>query len=637
MILTSYSIFSSCTGKNGENEKIEYNDSISAACNGKFIEARKLQNSQEYDKAIDKYKECLLYYSEDENICEKLLTIETRAMLQIMNSYQSEGKPEECIECLRGIADSSRFIRKYCMRDLYSILGYALSRTENMAEAEDMTAKALDMPLYKPNHERLFRDYAYAAAVFYSNPDRQEEVVELCKKALEEASLDENKSGAQWVTSLLGSIYKRTGRLSESIDLLEQSIETAKEQNDTLGEINAYNAMSDIYLYWNMPDYAFIYATMAIQKYEETKKDNPMVATTSYIRKGQAMEKLGLRDSAFYYFRSAEKICKNLPYNSGYVDIDLFAGAYMIENCHGDSLRQGVKRLQKVAKEATSTNRAKAYHQLALYYLKIKDNAKAEIMLDSMYKQIGKNEHPIYIGIDYEPILNYFINKKDIENVERYVKLFVGERKFNLEEDINMKMSKAIVKLQTEKKDKELLVTQMKLDNSNLAIRFYIVAIISVVIIFIIIYFYSKRIYRMRRQIAEEHLSALMANLEKSQLKNTNMEQQITELLSDKEKRKDIEAVTPSILRDKGEYKFRQRFEQLYPTFLPALRKSIPSISKREKLLCMLIILGQDNQQIANLLNIAQRSVHMLRHRLRQKMTLEDGESLENYIQKLTN
>jgi FixJ family two-component response regulator len=46
----------------------------------------------------------------------------------------------------------------------------------------------------------------------------------------------------------------------------------------------------------------------------------------------------------------------------------------------------------------------------------------------------------------------------------------------------------------------------------------------------------------------------------------------------------------------------------------------------------MLIILKQDNKQIAELLAIAPRSVLMLRHRLRQKIGMTTDLSLDKFI-----
>ena len=47
----------------------------------------------------------------------------------------------------------------------------------------------------------------------------------------------------------------------------------------------------------------------------------------------------------------------------------------------------------------------------------------------------------------------------------------------------------------------------------------------------------------------------------------------------------------------------------------------------------MLIVLKQDNREIAELLAIAPRSVLMLRHRFRQKIGMTADNSLENFIE----
>ena len=116
-----------------------------------------------------------------------------------------------------------------------------------------------------------------------------------------------------------------------------------------------------------------------------------------------------------------------------------------------------------------------------------------------------------------------------------------------------------------------------------------------------------------------------------------NAAQEIKEYLNDKEKRKELETLTPYILKDEGEAKFRQCFELMYPLFLHRLRERVPSVTPREELLSMLIALNQDNKNIAELLGIAPRSVLMLRHRFRQKIGMNTEYSLENFIEDLLN
>ena len=111
--------------------------------------------------------------------------------------------------------------------------------------------------------------------------------------------------------------------------------------------------------------------------------------------------------------------------------------------------------------------------------------------------------------------------------------------------------------------------------------------------------------------------------------------QEIVDFLKIKDNRHELETLTPSILQSDGESKFRQYFELLYPLFLPRLREKVPSITRREEILSMLIVLKLDNKRIADLMAIAPRSVLMLRHRFRQKIGMTTELSLENFIEEI--
>ena len=174
-----------------------------------------------------------------EDITSQQMTFYTNALVQLMNTFQSKGDPDACISALQEVFQASPVIQEYCLRDFYSVMGYALSRTENMKEAETMTLKAFTLPLYMATPERLFRDYAYAAAVFYSNPDYREEVIYWCEEALHQAQLCKNTSGEQWVLAMLGSHYKRSGYLDKALKLYQQSKEKSQLRNDDLGVVNS--------------------------------------------------------------------------------------------------------------------------------------------------------------------------------------------------------------------------------------------------------------------------------------------------------------------------------------------------------------------------------------------------------------
>jgi DNA-binding CsgD family transcriptional regulator len=144
-----------------------------------------------------------------------------------------------------------------------------------------------------------------------------------------------------------------------------------------------------------------------------------------------------------------------------------------------------------------------------------------------------------------------------------------------------------------------------------------------------------RRRYKTQIKEADKKLATLVEQLNESNQEKQLIRQEIQEFLKDKDKRLELETLTPHILKESGETKFRQCFELLYPLFLHRLREKVPSITRREEVLSMLIILKQDNKIIADLLGIAPRSVLMLRHRFRQKIGIETELSLDSFIEDL--
>ena len=599
-----------------------------------FGQARRLQHDGKYNEAIVSYKSYLLQPTNADDLDKQQLLTYTDALMQLMNTYQSKGEPEACVLTLQELFDEAPILQKECLRDYYSVMGYALSRTEKMKEAEETILKVFTIPLHHATPKRYFRDYAYAAAVFYCNPDYQTEVIDWCLEALEQARLCKNTSGRQWVTAMLGSIYKRNGHIDKALELFLQSKEEAAERNDDLGVLNSLHKVVDLFLYWDVPEYANLYAIEAIRFEKEMTAKNPMVSAQTYINKGRALLQLGESDSVAFYAEKATELCKQLPYNSGMVDVDLLNGIYLTTK-GGDSMHSGIQELQQVTRSGTATNRAKAYHQLAQTYLKEKQYRAAEIMLDSMYSLLNHNDSHIYIKLNYKPILKHYLKNKNLQKVEQYTVMMLQEQEALKEKRLNFNLVEAISDLQTEQQRQELEI--IRLEKTNQHLWFLIYAILSIVIISAIIslLFYQKKQHKTQMRKAGDKLASLIRELNQANAEKEIISTEFEEIMSDKNNRQEIETLTPSILQEKGESRFRQRFELLYPLFLPRLREKVPAITRREELLSMLIVLKQDNREIADLLAIAPRSVLMLRHRFRQKIGMDAEYSLENFIEEI--
>lgn len=598
-----------------------------------FKEARTLQRSGEFNEAIIAYKGYLTRPIEKDAMKDEQLAMYTDALVQLMNTFQSKGEPEACISALQEVFEASPLIQDEYLRDYYSVLGYALSRTEDMSLAQETILKALTLPLNRATPERYFRDYAYAAAVFYSNPDYQNEVINWCHEALAQAQSCKNTSGQQWVMSMLGSLYKRKGDLNGALELFQQSIEEARSREDDLGVLNSLSSLVDIFLYWDIPEYANMYASEAVAVEKQMTQNNPMVSAQTFINKGRALHQLGDTDSIAFYLNQARKICEKLPYNSGMVDVNLLSGICKTE-IGGYAQAAGIEELQQVTAKGTAATRAKAYHQLAQTYLKGGEVKEAEIMLDSLQHILNRNDLPLQIlHINYEPILDLYIKTGNQVKIEQYMKMMLQEYKAFQETSLNYNLVESIVNLQTGNRLQELKIIQLKQANHRLWMWIWIVISLIILTIVVSLLVYQRKKYAKRIKHADDQLASLFEQLNMVIDEKDRITQEVKEFLNDKDNRQELETLTPYVLKESGEIKFRQHFELLYPLFLPCLREKVPSISRREELLSMLIVLKQDNKNIAELLAIAPRSVLMLRHRFRQKIGMTTDISLEDFIE----
>ncbi len=598
-----------------------------------FKEARALQRDGEFDEAINAYKSYLTRPIEKDAMTDEQLAMYTDALVQLMNTFQSKGEPEACISALQEVFAASPTMQDEYLRDYYSVLGYALSRTEDMSLAEETILKALTLPLHRATPERYFRDYAYAAAVFYSNPAYQNEVVNWCQEALAQAQYCKSTSGQQWVMSMLGSLYKRQGNLNGALELFQQSIEEARLREDALGVLNSLSSLVDIFLYWDIPEYANMYASEAVAVEKQMTQNNPMVSAQTFINKGRALHQLGERDSIAFYLNQARALCEKLPYNSGMVDVNLLSGICKTE-IGGDALAAGIEELQQVTTKGTSATRAKAYHQLAQTYLKGGDAKEAEIMLDSLQLILNRNDLPFQIlHINYEPILDLYLKTGNQVKVEQYIEMMLQEQKAFKETSLNYNLVESIVNLQTGNRLQELKIIQLKQSNHRLWMLIWVVISLIIITIVVILLVFQRKKYVKRIKHTDDQLASLFEQLNLVIDEKERITQEVKEFLTDKDNRQELETLTPYVLKDSGEIKFRQHFELLYPLFLPCLREKVPSISRREELLSMLIVLKQDNKNIAELLAIAPRNVLMLRHRFRQKIGMTTELSLEDFIE----
>lgn len=603
----------SCAGKGADS-----NHPLLAKCREMYRQAGIAQNNGDYNKAKAIYDRLLHTTTNDPVINDSLLPIASKAITQVMNTMQSQGNVEECVRYLQKLQNDKNVITgEMCHRDIKVTLAYAMSRTDREREAATIMDSALNIKPYHPTPNRMFRDYAYATAVYFCLPERKDDVNKYGTLALKEIAKSDNKAGESWITAILGMSYIRTGELGNAINMFKESYNNAQLRHDTLSMANTLNLMANIMINWNLYDYANDYSSQAVMMAESIKNRNPKICSNILSNKALIMEKFGYADSASMFLKQAYQYTKDLPYNSGNSDIDLIRGELLTKQ---DRTRgEGLKILYKTVNNATSGIRTKAYFQIAQDHIAHGEFAAGEKALDSTIQTMSINTSPILINNIYEYALNHYVNTDNRDKIVKLAKSLEKNNRQMSSSDVMKQTAESIVEFKIRERTEELNWQQLQLEQKKKFIAIYTVVILLLLIGVTVTLLVKRRYAVLRQQYAERQLENLSYRMEMMQQTKQHADIQ-------------IDLSQSNIQNKEGEDRFRSKFMQMHPYFIDNLRTAVPGISRREEMLAMLIALKIDSSQIENIMCIARSSINMARYRLRMKMGLSRDKSLEEAI-----
>lgn len=189
-------------------------------------------------------------------------------------------------------------------------------------------------------------------------------------------------------------------------------------------------------------------------------------------------------------------------------------------------------------------------------------------------------------------------------------------------------------------------IAQIEKDAESAVRRHIIMLVIvvifsSVVVIFVLRRLLKQRTARARTRSLLERSNRKMLALQLALNENDNivntMGQEVTSLKAKGDipqaAMKSLESVikTHKGLRFERD-SFIESFSEINPEFVGRLKDSYPGLSDAEVRLAMFIALGLDNKHIARVLAIRPESVKQARWRLRSKMNIASGDSLDDVI-----
>lgn len=643
-----------------ETEQMPYfGDYPAVVCDYLYTRARTFQYSERYPEAIDAFKRCLTFTPKEEEQQSKVVPSVEAAMTQLMNTFILSNKVEDGYRYFNLMKNKPvPVIRRFLLRDLYIHLSYLASQSGHGDEASRLVDFAFMMQLNDSTPQKLFRDYSYAAIVNYSRLAMREQVIQWLERAMAEADNYEYTAGVQWSVDLLANLYWQSNNIIEGTELQYKALRMSQKRGNKGAECSCYISLANLYKKWELYKQADEYADQALAVILPT--DDMKFQGEAFRTKAKVKSALNQSDSAIYYYAKSSECSEKAQQAVDKLASDAGMAGVLIDHCVGDSLVKGVEMMRKVLQEPIASD-AKSYnfYCLAKGLIKQGKHLEGEAVLDSMYRQMSQSENITYADGVLEYVVDYYLSQGNGTKVRQYASLYRKQTDLRFDEKISRKVASAMVEYQTEKKEQQLKLANAELSVKDLRIKFYLVALTLLVFAIgggILWYLHKRKIQKNIQLLAEQEklialrdreLAESRLHEQETQLENAleslreannqseEMREQLDEFLANRENKQNILSVTPSLLREKGEIKFRRYFTQLYPGFLISLRENISDITRGEEVLSMLIALNQNMDEIADILCIERKSVKMSRYRLRKKISVDAEISLDDFIKGL--
>lgn len=462
------------------------------------------------------------------------------------------------------------------------------------------------------------------------------------EKLVEQMRRGRAKDSPVDILSQSGYFYLRQGEFLKALDYLHEasdSMSSVKDNATLRGLISLPGNLSSLYFQFGLYEDALKENAKAI----EISRNNDNMAMSDLLRMrgaifdGMYKNDVGnpneIADSALYYYREAIDMAKTkasrdlaeVIWAEFFIDHPEFAP---------DSIPAAVSILKRVAGQDGE------------------DAPTARSILGKCLANQGKYQE----GFAYlKAAIEEFQKLQDVKSEEwafgMLADAYIRAERFDLLKGVYQryrtlqdsmakqeKINAAIGmehRYRVKEKDREisLLEENNSLINQKLFYQRLVLLFAIFIIIGIIVYAIRKVQHSEKeKRLAQNKIESIVSHQQTLNLQIESLNQQISSLQSEKAIENVSKELSPSLLSGNDEKDFRKAFAALHPNFLRNMRRDFPDLTANDELVCMLIFLRFNSDEIALSLGISRLSVNSIRHRIRKKMHLEKGDDLDQSI-----
>ena len=481
----------------------------------------------------------------------------------------------------------------------------------------------------------------------------------LLEEAMRHAYIVDDDYLAAYVSSVYGSIMGTLANTEKALMYLMYSAELYDKVH-LRGEMATYVVLGETL--WKVREYeeSIYYTKIAILVITASDNLSPESKTFSNVMCnntiGLAFHRMGLYDSAFFYYGKSIKLTSELSnkragkvwqciVSANMAQIDFAQGKYSLalplfvtdyqSNKENGYYNDAGNSLQWAAKTNLALgNNAEALAQIRESFMLLKKwpnpayyFQNAYLTASQIFKALGNNDSAHYYSVKYK-LLHDSLEKNIYQS-----SITISQLRLN-----NEKNRYNIQNLERDKK-------------AQLQTRNFIIGGILLLFVLVLLLINRQRQklkHKSEMDLAEKikiqgEMESARTQLEmftQNIIEKTNfiekLESQINTKMAPNEEKELIEDLShQTILTEEDWLSFKMFFEKMHPDFFAKINKQVANITQAEQRMAALTLLHFTTKQMASVLGISPNSVIKAKQRLRQRLNLQTDQQVEDFIEKL--
>lgn len=340
-----------------------------------------------------------------------------------------------------------------------------------------------------------------------------------------------------------------------------------------------------------------------------------------------------------------------------------------IDSNYVDALARFNKSLRMVNFNIHAIEIPSLYYNIGRTEFALKNNERALIYLDTAYNSALETNQLDEASGSLNLIIKVYTELNQYELALEYAwkSLEIKDSIIKLEKENWIEQSK--VKYQFELREREYEILQKNTEKRSFFVRLMVSALVVIIILLVIILRMRMKTSKLKE---EKHLAEKIVNkakLSKAKTRNIELEEKIETInyelvsktllidnknqilesigslvseaeLNDEVNNKHVRQLKQHLLRDSNVEQnwedFKVYFERVHTDFFQKIHQKHPYLTSSDLRLMAFVLLQFNAKEISQILNISPDSVRKRKQRLREKLMLEKGEDLLNFLYSYT-